>query len=98
AWVVCTATGPRFVGPPPALATAELMAEAEAAIAVNETVMFVLRPTASGPTLFQVNVPAPTVLGARLAETKPSWLDGKLSVTEMLVRVMLPLLMTCRLN
>src|SRR5436309_15316351 len=73
-WVICTATESRFVVPPPALATAELMAVAEAAIAVNETVMFVLRTTTSRQTLFHVNVPAASVYGAKLAATAPCWL------------------------
>src|SRR2546425_1100469 len=88
ACVIVTLAEPAPMVPPPALAVAAFVAAA-VAVAVKETMMLVLSPGLSGPTLVQLNVPAPTLSGARLADWKLRLVFGKLSVSDTFVRTVL---------
>ena len=82
----------------PTLAVAEFVAETAEAMAVNETEIFVVWPGVSKPRLVQVKAVAVTIFGVRPADWKLKLEEGKLSVNETLVSVVLPTLTTCKLN
>src|SRR5438309_906547 len=95
-WVIVTLTDAELVAPPTLAAVAEFAAGDATLVAVNETEILVVIPDTNAPRLVQINVPALITFGEGVADWKLKAL-GKLSVTDRLFRVVLPLLMTCRL-
>ena len=90
--------GEVFVAVTP-LAVAKFVA-APVAIVRNVTVMLVLWPGVNTPRFVHVNKPVTrlVVLGARLAETKLNLAVGKVSLILKLGKLVLPVLMACKLN
>ena len=95
--VMVTPAELELVAPPP-LTLAIFTAEGEEPVAVKFTVILVLWPIPSGPTFVHVRFPAITRSGVTLAETKERFVDGYVSVTATTGRLVLPVLMICRLK